>query len=93
MVVYDREVSIGRIHGSNREFIEKRIPHIARLLSNDLEQAISGAEIVVVTRGLKQEEISFLSENLSKDQTLVDLVRLDESIQMGHPGDYVGIGW
>ncbi len=46
--IWDREVSLGRLVGSNRQFIEEQIPHIGALLSSDLEEVIAGAELVVV---------------------------------------------
>jgi GDP-mannose 6-dehydrogenase len=46
--IWDREVSLGRLVGSNRQFIEEQIPHIGELLSSDLERVIASADLVVV---------------------------------------------
>jgi GDP-mannose 6-dehydrogenase len=46
--IWDREVSLGRLVGSNRQFIEQQIPHIGELLSSDLEGIIASAELVVI---------------------------------------------
>jgi GDP-mannose 6-dehydrogenase len=46
--IWDHDVSLGRIAGSNRQFIEEQIPHIGALLSADLEGVIANAELVVV---------------------------------------------
>jgi GDP-mannose 6-dehydrogenase len=56
--IWDREVSLGRLAGSNRQFIDQQIPHIGALLSSDLEGVIAAAElIVVVTNALNPEEL------------------------------------
>jgi GDP-mannose 6-dehydrogenase len=46
--IHDPGVLLGRLHGSNRAFLEERLPHISRLLKEDLEQAVADAEVVVV---------------------------------------------
>jgi GDP-mannose 6-dehydrogenase len=46
--IWDQDVSLGRLVGSNRSFIEEEIPHIGALLSTDLEEVINSAEVVVV---------------------------------------------
>jgi GDP-mannose 6-dehydrogenase len=46
--IHDPAVLLGRLHGSNRAFLEQRLPHISRLLQEDLETAVAGADLVVV---------------------------------------------
>ena len=46
--IWDRDVSLGRIVGSNRRFIEEEIPHIGALLSMDMERVINESELLVV---------------------------------------------
>jgi len=46
--IWDDNVSIGRLIGSNRQFIEDLIPHIGSLLCERVEDVISGAEVIVV---------------------------------------------
>jgi len=46
--IWDREVSLGQLVGSNRQFIEEQIPHIGALLSGDLDAVVAGAELVVI---------------------------------------------
>ena len=51
--IYDDNVSLGRLIGSNRDYIEKVIPHIGSLLKPNLEEVLKYAEVVVIaTRGL-----------------------------------------
>jgi GDP-mannose 6-dehydrogenase len=49
--VYDPDVSLGRLHGSNRAFLEERLPHVDRLLCDRLDDAIADADVVVIGHG------------------------------------------
>ncbi len=69
--IWDREVALGRLVGSNREFIEKQIPHIGALLSGDLEAVVAPAElIVVITKAIDTETLLSLRR---PGQVIVDL--------------------
>jgi len=46
--VYDPSVSLGRLHGSNRAFLEEKLPHVSRLLRESLEQAVQDADVVLI---------------------------------------------
>lgn len=48
LTIYDPTVSLGRLHGSNRAFLDERLPHVGRLLRETIETAVADAEIVVV---------------------------------------------
>ena len=87
--IYDRQVSLAKIFGANREFIEKRIPHIADLMVNDLESAVGDAEVIVI--GNKGEEFSEILPRLREDQHVLDLVRISESVRTN--ARYEGISW
>src|SRR2546422_10547375 len=57
--IWDDNVSLGRLIGSNRQYIEEVIPHIGSLLCSSLEQVLQNAEVVVIgTRGLDKETLS-----------------------------------
>ena len=60
LAIHDPDVLLGRLHGSNRAFLEDRLPHISRLLKATLEETVEDAEVVVVgharaARGLDDE--------------------------------------
>ena len=89
--IWDDNVSLGRLIGSNRDYIEQVIPHIGSLLCHELDQALADAEVVVIgTRGIKQEE---LQKNLRPDHVVVDLVNLEASRRPKVSGTYEGICW
>jgi GDP-mannose 6-dehydrogenase len=73
--IWDKDVLLGRLIGSNRQFIEDVIPHIGSLLSEDMEAVIANAEVVVV--GTKAVAAGELAKKLRPDQTLVDLLQIE----------------
>jgi GDP-mannose 6-dehydrogenase len=51
LAIHDPAVNLARLHGSNRAFLEEHLPHISRLLREDLEAAVAEADVVVVGHG------------------------------------------
>ena len=49
--IHDPGVQLSALHGSNRAFLEERLPHISRLLCQRLEAALDGVEVVVIGHG------------------------------------------
>src|ERR1700752_1784152 len=88
LVIYDRDVSLARLFGSNREYIEHEIPHIAKLMRGSIDEVLSASETIVI--GNKSEEFRQIESRLRPDQTVIDLVRLfDRPSSNG----YQGICW
>jgi GDP-mannose 6-dehydrogenase len=88
--IWDDNVSLGRLIGSNREYIEKAIPHIGSLLEGDLAQVLKDGEVVVIgTRGIPRDQ---LQRHLRSDHIVIDLVNLEKSRRpaLDH---YEGICW
>jgi GDP-mannose 6-dehydrogenase len=86
--ILDRNVSLSRLIGANREYILSHIPHIARLLVDSPDEIVGFAEIVIV--GNASEEFGTVLERLGPGQQVIDLVRLTPS---GIRARYEGIGW
>ncbi len=90
ILVWDDNVSLGRLIGSNRQYIEEVIPHIGSLLCSDLAQALRSAEVVVIgTRALDRES---LQRSLRSDQVVIDLVNLERARRIA-AARYEGICW
>jgi GDP-mannose 6-dehydrogenase len=88
--IYDREVSMARIFGSNKRFIETVIPHVSSLMRDSLEEVLQNSEIVVIAKA--SAEVSTVLEMLNGNHIVLDLVRA-----VKHHGDvktrYEGICW
>ncbi len=87
--VWDKDVSLGRLAGSNRQYIEDVIPHIGSLLSADMPEVVRDAEVVVVGTKVEKEELAKL---LTPAQMVIDLVNLDPA-RRPQAASYQGICW
>jgi GDP-mannose 6-dehydrogenase len=89
--IWDDNVSLGRLIGSNRQYIEEVIPHIGSLLRQTLDEVLHDAEVVVIgTRGVKRDE---LQSKLKPGQVVIDLVNLEKDRRLKSAGAYAGICW
>ena len=89
--IWDDNVSLGHLIGSNRQYIEEVIPHIGSLLSTSLSEVLKNAEVVVIaTRGLDDDE---LRGCLRPDHIVIDLVNLERQSRPAKSGNYEGICW
>jgi GDP-mannose 6-dehydrogenase len=88
--VYDRNVALAGLLGTNKDYIEREIPHIASLVVPDLSAALADAEAVVVTSD--DDEFHSVPALLRPDQVLVDLVRIVNDPR-GLEERYYGIAW
>jgi GDP-mannose 6-dehydrogenase len=89
--VWDEDVFLGRLAGSNRQYIEEVIPHIGSVLSADLEGVLRGAEVVIL--GNKSASKDRLARYLIPEQIVIDLIHLDPSRRPEGAGTYEGICW
>jgi GDP-mannose 6-dehydrogenase len=89
--IFDEDVVLGRILGSNRQFIEETIPHIGSLLVNDLREVVEGAEVLLIgTKAVSREK---LKEFLRPETLVIDLVHLDKTQRITGHAPYEGICW
>jgi GDP-mannose 6-dehydrogenase len=88
--IYDEEVSLARIHGANKRYIEHSIPHISSLLKERIEEVIDQSEVLVVAKKGKSFEESVAG--LNHGTVLIDLVRIF-SDPSRRPAHYEGIYW
>ncbi len=88
--IYDANVSISRLMGANREYMEQRLPHLGDLLGDSAQAVLQHAEVCIV--GCKDDAVLALLADPG-DRIVVDLVRLpDAESRRLHEG-YVGLGW
>jgi len=46
--IHDGNVTYSNLTGRNKEYINDRLPHVAKLLLPDIEQVLEGAELIVI---------------------------------------------
>ena len=88
--VYDRNVSLANLQGSNRAYIEREIPHIAALMTDSFDQLLAESELIVIGNG--DDEFKRVLREAGPDQAIIDLVRISASLDEV-PGGYRGICW
>ena len=88
--IYDKNVSLSRLVGSNKEYIEKQIPHLSSLLCDTIEEVVDDSEVIVV--GTQTPEFVAALTRCRPDQIVVDLVRLPIRGAL-MKADYRGICW
>ncbi len=87
--IYDKNVSLARLVGANRDFILNRIPHISKLMVDSIDEVLEHAETVVIGNG--SEEFRDITNRTSENQVVVDLVRISGKQSDGKL--YDGICW
>ncbi|MBI5030561.1 MAG: nucleotide sugar dehydrogenase [Chloroflexi bacterium] len=88
--VYDKNVSLANLHGANRAYIEKEIPHIAQLMKESIDQVLETSEVIVI--GNNAKEFKDILSKLRDNQIVIDLVRGVEG-SLASNGRYQGICW
>jgi GDP-mannose 6-dehydrogenase len=88
--IYDRNVSIARLVGANKEYINTQIPHLSSLLCESIDEVLDHAEVLVV--GNAAPEFSDALKRTRADQVVVDLVRV-QADRADIPAQYQGICW
>jgi GDP-mannose 6-dehydrogenase len=76
ILVYDENVSLADLHGSNQEYIVREIPHIASLLRDDLQEIVDTCDTLVI--GNRDPAFEQIPRMASGHHTIIDLVRLRE---------------
>jgi Predicted UDP-glucose 6-dehydrogenase len=89
VTIYDRDLQLSRLVGSNRRFAMQHLPHLSGLLVGDLDDALEGSDIVVV--GTPHTSFRDLRERLRSDHQVVDLAGHDATLRT-HPS-YEGACW
>jgi GDP-mannose 6-dehydrogenase len=88
--IFDRDVNVARLVGANRSYITQRIPHIAALMSDTVEEIVAHAELIVI--GTHDSEFREVPSRLRSGQLILDLVRLP-GWENRRDESYEGINW
>lgn len=71
--ILDHNVSIARLVGANRRYIEQEIPHIASVMCKEAQELLTHAEVLVIGNG--GEETERVVAAAGPGQTIIDLTR------------------
>ena len=87
--VYDNNVSISKLIGSNAAYIKQHLPHINNVINDDLNAVIKYGEVIIVCN--YENEYGAPLSKLGSDKVLVDLVRIPEDARGACL--YEGLAW
>ena len=90
LCIYDKNVSLAKLVGANKDYIEKQIPHLSSLLCDTIDDVIDKSEVIVV--GNQSPEFVDAVERCRPDQIIIDLVRLPVRGSLLQ-AEYRGICW
>lgn len=90
MSIYDADVSLSRLIGANKQYIDEAIPHLGELLTTSAEEAVAGAEIVIVGQSLPPVWNAVYA-NGTPDQLVIDLTGGGDRTRIS--SSYWGVCW
>ena len=89
--IWDRDVSLGQLIGSNRQYIDEEIPHIGSLLCTDFAAVVKRSEVVVIGTNALEPEV--LQKLLQPDQIVIDLVSPMNLMRANGRTAFEGLCW
>jgi len=90
LCIYDKNVSIARLVGANKDYINTQIPHLSSLLTENIDEVLEKSEVIVVGNGAPEFAEALMRTR--PDQIVLDLVRV-KTDRTRIPADYRGICW
>jgi GDP-mannose 6-dehydrogenase len=90
LAIYDGHVKVSRLLGKNKEFIDREIPHLDRLLKEDPVSALAEAEVIVV--GHAEPQTRSLIAAHADGRRIVDLAGYAD-LRQAAGARYEGICW
>jgi GDP-mannose 6-dehydrogenase len=90
--IYDNNVSLSKLIGGNKAFVEQVLPHISSMMSDSMDDVVECSDVIVVSHDLKDDGERF-TDLLKPHQLVIDLVKIATS--QSHPAtyEYQGICW
>ena len=76
LCVYDKNVQLAKLVGANRDFILNHIPHISKLMVDDIDAVLNHAETMVI--GNNDPDFLTIGSRLRNGQCLVNLAQASD---------------
>ena len=88
--IYDKNVSLARLVGANKQYIEQQIAHLSSLMVGSIDELLTQSDVIVV--GNQSPEFVEAIARVRPDQIVIDLVRLPLP-ESQVPAGYRGLCW
>ncbi|WP_099042250.1 nucleotide sugar dehydrogenase [Mycobacterium neglectum] len=89
--IHDANVTLSRLVGANKSFINEQLPHIGDLLTDDEDAVLAHGDVLVA--GSRAPEVINAIARAGSDKLVIDLVRLPTAAELRGTPNYRGIGW
>ncbi len=89
VAIYDEEVSLAKLYGANKRYLDETIPHVTSLMESSVSEVMDKSDLVIISK--KTDPFKKAIEGLKHDVFVVDLVRIFADYK-GRP-NYEGISW
>jgi GDP-mannose 6-dehydrogenase len=86
--IYDRNINVSLLTGTNKEYIDSKIPHLSSLMLDSAKKLIDQSDVIIINT--KEKEF-FPLLTKRPDKIIIDMVRLDDSL-LNNP-HYKGVNW
>ena len=86
--IYDKNINLARITGTNKEYIDSHIPHLSNLMVSDAAKLVEECDVIIINN--KEKEFVELVKQI-ENKIIIDFVRIDESL-LAKP-NYIGGNW
>ncbi len=87
--IFDQNIHVAKLTGKNKEYIDNHIPHLSKLLVDDLELLIEQADVIILSN--KEQQFLEALKGL-ENKTLVDMVKINDAAIISK-NNYIGINW
>ena len=87
--IYDKNVHLSNLTGTNKEYIDTHIPHLSKLMKSQISELMQESEIIIVNN--KEKEYIDILTNVEWSHPIIDMVRLPQEIR--EKKNYKGINW
>lgn len=90
--IFDKNVTLARLMGANKEYIEREVPHIARLMCSSIEDVLEKSDVVVIGNNSKEYRVVLSEQN--NGHRIIDLSGLaNGKSKKAKEVNYEGICW
>jgi GDP-mannose 6-dehydrogenase len=89
IAIYDRNVHLANLTGTNKEYIDTHIPHLSKLMKPQISEVMDASDLIIVNT--KEKEFIDVLTNVEIGHPIIDMAGLPETIRQKK--NYKGINW